>query len=400
MATQRLISAAAASDEEERLNFSLRPTRLSDYVGQPRLVEKLSITLQAVKQRGEAMEHVLLHGPPGLGKTTLAHIIANEMGTHVTVTSGPAMTKPGDLVGLLTKLQHGDILFIDEIHRLPIALEEYLYSAMEDFKIDVQIDSGMHAKTITLPLKAFTLIGATTRAGLMSGPMRSRFGITHNLEFYSEADLHRILSRSAALLGFGERHEGTEARRHEGKGEKRESEKAKERKSMEDKSEIRNQKSEMASTRNPELETRNLAPDPLLALASRSRGTPRIANRLLRRVRDFSQVRSDGRLINSLVDDALKLEGIDDLGLDEMDRKYMRIIGEVYEGGPVGLEAVAATLGEDAGTLEDMVEPYLLQLGFLARTRKGRQLTKTGCQHMGMKWKEKNPDDDSLFERE
>lgn len=342
MATERLISAASTSDEEERLNFSLRPTKLAEYVGQPRLVEKLSITLQAVKQRGEAMEHVLLHGPPGLGKTTLAHIIANEMGTHVTVTSGPAMTKPGDLVGLLTKLQHADVLFIDEIHRLPISLEEYLYSAMEDFKIDVQIDSGMHAKTITLPLKPFTLIGATTRAGMISGPMRSRFGITHNLEFYSESDLHKILVRSAALLGFGSEKTGSS--------------------------------------------------DPLLSIAARSRGTPRIANRLLRRVRDFAQVRSNGQLLPSLVDDALRLEGIDALGLDEMDRKYMRVIGEVYDGGPVGLEAVGATLGEDSGTLEDMVEPYLLQLGFLARTRKGRQLTRTGCEHMGMKWKEPKKD--------
>ncbi len=364
MATERLISAASTSDEEERLNFSLRPTRLTDYVGQPRLIEKLSITLEAVKQRGEAMEHVLLHGPPGLGKTTLAHIIANEMGTHVTVTSGPAMTKPGDLVGLLTKLQHADVLFIDEIHRLPIALEEYLYSAMEDFKIDVQIDSGMHAKTITLPLKAFTLIGATTRAGLMSGPMRSRFGITHNLEFYSEADLLKILHRSASLLNVLSADE----------------------------------KEEQAAGKQIAKTSKSL--DALKALAARSRGTPRIANRLLRRVRDFSQVRSNGQLVGSLVDDALKLEGIDDLGLDEMDRKYMRIIGEVYEGGPVGLEAVAATLGEDAGTLEDMVEPYLLQLGFLARTRKGRQLTRTGCLHMGMKWREKSASDEGLFERE
>ncbi len=353
MPTERLISAASTSDEEERLNFSLRPTRLSDYVGQPRLIEKLSITLEAVKQRGEAMEHVLLHGPPGLGKTTLAHIIANEMGTHVTVTSGPAMTKPGDLVGLLTKLQHADVLFIDEIHRLPSALEEYLYSAMEDFKIDVQIDSGMHAKTITLPLKHFTLIGATTRAGLISGPMRSRFGITHNLEFYSEADLLKILHRSASLLNV-----------------------------LDD-----DEKPEGAAGKQIAKTTKSL--EALRALAARSRGTPRIANRLLRRVRDFSQVRSNGRLIGTLVDDALKLEGIDGLGLDEMDRKYMRVIGEVYDGGPVGLEAVAATLGEDAGTLEDMVEPFLLQLGFLARTRKGRQLTRSGFEHMGMKWKER-----------
>ncbi len=393
MPTERLISAAATDEREEQLNLSLRPTQLRDYVGQPRLVEKLSITLAAVKQRKEPMEHVLLHGPPGLGKTTLAHIIANEMGTHLTVTSGPAMTKPGDLVGILTKLQQADVLFIDEIHRLPIALEEYLYSAMEDFKIDVQIDSGMHAKTITLPLKPFTLIGATTRAGLMSGPMRSRFGITHNLEFYSEADLLKILQRSAGLLGVGGSEgqgprakgqgKGTEGPRDEGtkgqgKGAEGPSDPA-----TQGKSEIPNPKSEIHSHPTPY----TLHPTPLHSIARRSRGTPRIANRLLRRVRDFSQVKSDGAITSALVDEALKLEGVDALGLDELDRKYMRIIGEVYEGGPVGLEAVAATLGEDAGTLEDMVEPYLLQLGFLARTRKGRQLTKTGADHMGLKWK-------------
>ncbi|MEX2213336.1 MAG: Holliday junction branch migration DNA helicase RuvB [Phycisphaeraceae bacterium] len=354
MPTDRIISAASTGESEERFNQSLRPTKLNDYVGQPRLVEKLSITLQAVKQRDEAMEHVLLHGPPGLGKTTLAHIIALEMGTRLTVTSGPAMTKPGDLVGLLTKLGHGDVLFIDEIHRLPIALEEYLYSAMEDFKIDVQIDSGMHAKTITLPLKAFTLIGATTRAGLISGPMRSRFGITHSLEFYSVKDLLHILTRNAALLGVSH-------------GNKKQS---------------------------PPTPVGGSA-TPLHTIASRSRGTPRIANRLLRRVRDYAQVKSDGAITDSLVDEALRLEGIDALGLDEFDRKYLRTIGDVYDGGPVGLEAVAATMGDDSGTLEDMVEPYLLQLGFLARTRKGRQLTKAGAEHMGLKWKAK--DEDGLF---
>jgi holliday junction DNA helicase RuvB len=339
MAKERLITAAAVTQDptEEAIHQTLRPRRLDEYVGQPRLIEKLRITLDAVRQRKEPMEHVLLHGPPGLGKTTLAYIIGQEMGTHVTVTSGPALTKPADLVGTLTKLGHGDVLFIDEIHRLSSVIEEYVYPAMEDYKIDVTIDSGMHAKVITLPVKPFTLIGATTRAGLLSGPMRSRFGITHNLDFYSESDLLKILHRSAGLLGVGQ-----------SPGEAESTDKA------------------------------------LRAIAARSRGTPRIANRLLRRVRDFAQVRASGRVATSVVDEALRLEGVDELGLDEIDRKYLRIIGEVYRGGPVGLEAVAATLGEDAGTLEDMVEPYLLQIGFLARTRRGRQLTHRGAAHVGL----------------
>ncbi|MCE9589522.1 MAG: Holliday junction branch migration DNA helicase RuvB [Planctomycetes bacterium] len=342
MSKHRVIDIASEGPEEERLNLSLRPTRLEDYVGQPRLIEKLRITLAAVKARREPMEHVLLHGPPGLGKTTLAHIVAQEMQTHVVVTSGPAVTRPTDLVGTLTKLQQGDILFIDEIHRISPVVEEYIYPAMEDFKIDVTVDSGMHAKIITLPLKPFTLIGATTRAGLISGPMRSRFGITHNLEFYGEADLLLILERSARLLGVGE------------KGEKKEG---------------------------PSSGLRGA----LAIIAHRSRGTPRIANRLLRRVRDFAQVKANGRLTTATVDEALKLEGVDGLGLDELDRKYLRVIGEVYRGGPVGLEAVAATLGEDSGTLEDVVEPYLLQIGFLARTRRGRQLTQRGGEHVGLR---------------
>ncbi|MEM9418388.1 MAG: Holliday junction branch migration DNA helicase RuvB [Planctomycetota bacterium] len=335
MATERLVTAASTDLNEETFNLSLRPQTLDDYVGQPALVEKLKITLEAVKQRSEPMEHVLLHGPPGLGKTTLSHIIANEMGTHVTVTAGPALTKGGDLVGTLTKLQRGDVLFIDEIHRLPAAVEEFIYPAMEDFKIDFTIDTGMHAKTIPITLKPFTLIGATTRAGLLSGPMRSRFGITHNLEFYNHDDLLSILERSAGLLNLG------------GKQQR----------------------------------------EALATIADRSRGTPRIANRLLRRVRDFAQVKADGNLTPDLVNDALKLEGVDHLGLDEIDRKYLTVIGTTYEGGPVGLEAVAATLGEDSGTLESMVEPYLLQIGFLARTRKGRMLTKAGAEHVGVKFR-------------
>ncbi len=344
MATERIVSGKTRTPGEEALNLSLRPTLLDDYVGQPKLVEKLRITLEAVKQRNEPMEHVLLHGPPGLGKTTLAHVIANEMDAHLTVTSGPALTKPGDLVGFLTKLQRGDVLFIDEVHRMPVSLEEYLYSAMEDFKIDVTVDQGMHAKTITLPLQPFTLIGATTRAGLISGPMRSRFGLTHNLDFYPQDDLLQILRRSAGLLDM------------------------------------------------------NPTNEPLQAIASRSRGTPRIANRLLRRIRDYSQVKHKGKLDAAIVDDALKLEGVDDLGLDELDRKYLRVIAETYEGGPVGVEAIAATLGEDSGTLEEVCEPYLLQIGFLARTRKGRQLTKAAAEHLGIQLAVHETDND-LFEQ-
>ncbi len=341
MAKERVISATA-TPEEETLNLSLRPTRIADYVGQPRLIEKLGITLDAVRQRGEPMEHVLLHGPPGLGKTTLSHIIANEMGTNLFVTSGPAITKPGDLVGTLTKLSHRDVLFIDEIHRLPVTVEEHLYSAMEDFKIDVTVDSGMHARTYTMPVKPFCLIGATTRAGLLSGPMRSRFGLTHNLDFYSEAHLLQILHRSAALLKI-----------------------------------IENAGENVGGKTRGSLEA-------LRVIASRSRGTPRIANRLLRRVRDYSQVRAHGKLTAKVVNEALRLEGVDDIGLDEIDRKYLTVIATTYEGGPVGLEAIAATLGEDAGTLEDLVEPYLLQVGYLARTRRGRQLTAAAAQHLGL----------------
>ncbi|MBB6429420.1 Holliday junction branch migration DNA helicase RuvB [Algisphaera agarilytica] len=358
MATERIVTAASTDLNEETFNLSLRPQTLDDYVGQPALVEKLKITLEAVKQRSEPMEHVLLHGPPGLGKTTLSHIIANEMGTHVTVTAGPALTKGGDLVGTLTKLQRGDVLFIDEIHRLPAAVEEFIYPAMEDFKIDFTIDTGMHAKTIPITLKPFTLIGATTRAGLLSGPMRSRFGITHNLEFYNHDDLLSILQRSANLLGLTPLAPGSAG-------------------------------GPRGVEANPPAEpgAKGEVIEALATIADRSRGTPRIANRLLRRVRDFAQVKADGNLTPELVNDALKLEGVDHLGLDEIDRKYLTVIGTTYEGGPVGLEAVAATLGEDSGTLESMVEPYLLQIGFLARTRKGRMLTKAGAEHVGVKFR-------------
>jgi Holliday junction DNA helicase RuvB len=350
MAKQRIISGQAQDAGEEQAHLSLRPRRLDDYVGQPKLVERLRIALEAARGRGEPMEHVLLHGPPGLGKTTLAHIIAAEMQTHLVVTSGPALTRPTDLVGTLTRLQARDVLFIDEVHRLSPVVEEYIYPAMEDFKIDVTVDSGMHAKTVTLPLKPFCLIGATTRAGLISGPLRDRFGLTHNLEFYGESDLLKILGRAAQLLGIDGQDDAT-------------------------------------------------VQAALRTIAGRARGTPRIALRLLRRVRDFAQVRADGTLSADTVSRTLQLEGVDELGLDDLDRRYLKVIGEVYEGGPVGLEAVAATLGEDAGTLEDVVEPFLLQAALVARTRKGRQLTARGAEHVGLKLPtDRDAEGGSLFE--
>ena len=335
MAKDRIISAEAQRlDEPEPAvvgGAALRPRRLAEYIGQRDLVEKLTIALKAAAQRGEPMEHVLLHGPPGLGKTTLAHVIAEEMGAHAYVTSGPALTKAGDLVGTLTKMQERDILFIDEVHRLPAAVEEYLYPAMEDFKIDFTLDTGMHAKIITYRLKPFTLIGATTRAGLLTGALRTRFGIAHHLKFYEQDDLMEILRRACVKLEMGKVEETV-----------------------------------------------------LEAIARRSRGTPRVTLRLLRRVRDFAQVRAAGRVDGRTVTDALELEKIDELGLDELDRTYLTTIGQVYEGGPVGVEAIAATLGEDAGTLEDVVEPYLLQIGFLARTRQGRRLTARSADYLGV----------------
>jgi len=332
MARKRIIDARTQKDDDPVAvgRSPLRPRRFDEYVGQRDLLEKLSITLEAVRERGEPMEHVLLHGPPGLGKTTLAHLIAAEMGTRAYTASGPALTRTGDLIGTLTRLETHDVLFIDEIHRLPAAVEEYIYPAMEDFRIDVTVDSARHAKVVTINLNPFTLIGATTRAGLLSGPLRNRFGISHHLKFYTAPELLEILTRATVLLGIEQ-------------------------------------------VPGAALET----------IAARSRGTPRVTLRLLRRVRDFAHVRASGRIDEAVVADALALEGVDERGLDELDRSYLRTLAETYRGGPAGLEAIAATLGEDAGTLEDIVEPFLLQIGFLARTRQGRRLTPAAALHLG-----------------
>lgn len=329
MAVDRLLQSTEVPEEAQR-NWALRPTRIGEYVGQSELKDRLSIAIQAARERTEPLEHTLLHGPPGLGKTTLAHVLAEEMGVKLHITSGPALSRGTDLVSALTRLSERDILFIDEIHRLPTAVEEFVYPAMEDFRIDVTVDAGLAARTIQIRCKPFTLIGATTRAGLISSPMRSRFGLVDHLRYYREDELLEILRRSCRLLGLE-------------------------------------------------------SPDELAlkAIASRSRGTPRIANRLLRRVRDFAQVRGNGRLTSGIVDDALALEGVDRLGLDRLDRAYLTTIATTYGGGPVGLETVAATMNEDAGTLEDVVEPFLLQMGFVARTRRGRALTQSACGHMG-----------------
>ncbi len=330
MAREKIITNESTGPEDEQFNTALRPERLADCIGMRDLIEKLRIAISAARERNEPMEHVLLHGPPGLGKTTLAYVIAHEMGTTIKVTSGPALTKPSDLIGVLTNLAHRDVLFIDEIHRLTPAVEEYIYPAMEDYKVDFVVDSGMHSRTINLPLKPFTLIGATTRAGMLSPPLRTRFGITHHLEFWAPQDLLARCRMTASMLKM------------------------------------------------------TCEPAALEMLSRRARGTPRIANRLLRRCRDWAQVKGDGKLTIASVQAALKLEGIDELGLDQLDRNFLKAIIDIYKGGPVGIETIAATLGEENDTLVDVVEPYLLQIGLLARTRRGRLATMKAYQHLGV----------------
>ena len=348
MAIDRVISGQPQSEQEESFNVSLRPKRLDECVGQSNVKEKLLIAITAAKQRGEPLEHLLFYSPSGLGKTTLANVVANEMGARIRCSSGPAMVKQGDVMGLLSNINTGDVLFIDEIHRLSTPVEEFIYPAMEDFRVDFTVDSGLHAKTINFPLKRFTLIGATTRAGLLSAPLRSRFGMLYHLDFYGAEELTAILSRSANLLQL-HYEDGT-----------------------------------------------------LELIAGRSRGTPRVANRLLKRVRDYAQVKGLGVLSTEIVESALRMEQIDPLGLDKLDRAFLRALANVYEGGPAGIDAIAATLGEERDTLEDVVEPYLLQIGFLRRTKRGREITKSACEHLELKYhkKEHTGEQPELFEKD
>lgn len=327
---ERVVAATSNSPNEDNVDRALRPERLADYVGQPAVCEQLEVFITAARQRGEPLDHLLLFGPPGLGKTTLAHIVAREMGVNLRQTSGPVLERPGDLAALLTNLERNDVLFIDEIHRLSPVVEEILYPALEDYQIDIMIGEGPAARSIKLDLPPFTLIGATTRAGSLTNPLRARFGIISQLQFYSTEDLAHIVRRSARLLKVAIEDAGA------------------------------------------------------LEIARRSRGTPRIANRLLRRVRDYAQVRHDGLITAEIADAALRMLAVDGMGLDAVDQKFLLTIMEKFAGGPVGIDNLASALGEDRDTLEDVVEPYLIQQGLVQRTPRGRVATPAAYRHFGL----------------